>query len=85
MPPVRTTLPRRRRDCARLGVLEDILQLVGLGGELLVAAWGAFQLPPEPEVRGAVTFVAHALFWAAAVINRTDFNLSQDDWSHITT
>lgn len=44
------------------------LQLVGLGAELLVAAWGAFQLPPEPEIRDTVTFIAHALFWFAALI-----------------
>jgi phosphatidylglycerophosphate synthase len=44
------------------------LQLVGLGAELLIAAWGAFQLPPEPEIRETVTFIAHSLFWLAALI-----------------
>ncbi|HEY9219804.1 MAG TPA: CDP-diacylglycerol--glycerol-3-phosphate 3-phosphatidyltransferase [Phenylobacterium sp.] len=44
------------------------LQLVGLGAELLVASWGAFQLSADPSVREPVEVAAHALFWFAALI-----------------
>ncbi|HEY1415202.1 MAG TPA: CDP-diacylglycerol--glycerol-3-phosphate 3-phosphatidyltransferase [Caulobacteraceae bacterium] len=44
------------------------LQLVALGAELLVACWGAFSLPGDPEILGPATIGAHALLWLAAVI-----------------
>jgi CDP-diacylglycerol--glycerol-3-phosphate 3-phosphatidyltransferase len=44
------------------------LQLVALGGELLVAAWGAFDLPQDPAVLGPVSNGVHILFWIAAVV-----------------
>ncbi|MFI4934376.1 MAG: CDP-diacylglycerol--glycerol-3-phosphate 3-phosphatidyltransferase [Caulobacterales bacterium] len=44
------------------------LQLVALGGELLVASWGAFSLPDDPAVLGPVTFAAHSLLWIAAIL-----------------
>ncbi|HEY1879897.1 MAG TPA: CDP-diacylglycerol--glycerol-3-phosphate 3-phosphatidyltransferase [Caulobacteraceae bacterium] len=44
------------------------LQLVALGAELLVACWGAFSLPDDPEILGPATIGAHALLWLAAVI-----------------
>ena len=42
------------------------LQLTSLGLELVVAAWGAFNLPMEWQAGVAV--FAHGLFWIAAVI-----------------
>jgi CDP-diacylglycerol--glycerol-3-phosphate 3-phosphatidyltransferase len=44
------------------------LQLVALGGELLVACWAAFSLPSDPAIQGPATIAAHALLWLAAVI-----------------
>jgi len=44
------------------------LQLVALGLELFVAAWGAFGLSDDPGVRNPVTYLAHGLFWLAAVV-----------------
>lgn len=44
------------------------LQLVGLGAELLVVAWGAFGLPADPGLQGGATIAAHAIFWFAALI-----------------
>ncbi len=44
------------------------LQLVGLAGELLISSWAAFDLPADPELRGPVTFAAHAIFAVAAVV-----------------
>ncbi|MET0294826.1 MAG: CDP-diacylglycerol--glycerol-3-phosphate 3-phosphatidyltransferase [Phenylobacterium sp.] len=44
------------------------LQMVGLGAELLSASWGAFGLPPEPQMQGGFTWIAHGIFWFAAVI-----------------
>jgi CDP-diacylglycerol---glycerol-3-phosphate 3-phosphatidyltransferase len=45
------------------------LQLVALALELLVATWSAFPfLPDNPAVQGPVTFVAHSLFWLAALV-----------------
>ena len=44
------------------------LQLTALGAELLVAAWGAFGLPMEPNLLNPVTATAHGLFWIAAVV-----------------
>ena len=44
------------------------LQLTALGAELLVACWGAFDLPPDPAVHEPVTLIAHSLFWIAALV-----------------
>lgn len=44
------------------------LQLTALGLELFVAAWGAFGLPDDPGVRNPVTYVAHGVFWLAALV-----------------
>ena len=44
------------------------LQLVALGAELLIASWGAFNLPADPSVHGPVTLFAHGLFWIAALV-----------------
>lgn len=44
------------------------LQLAALGAELLVACWGAFDLPPDPAVHEPVTLAAHGLFWIAALV-----------------
>ena len=43
------------------------LQLVALTGELIVASWAAFGLPPEPML-GPATVFAHGLLWVAAVV-----------------
>ncbi|CAN5812580.1 CDP-diacylglycerol--glycerol-3-phosphate 3-phosphatidyltransferase [soil metagenome] len=44
------------------------LQLIGLGAELLVASWGAFQLPADPSIREPVTLFAHTTLWVAALV-----------------
>ena len=44
------------------------LQLVALGAELLVASWGAFQLPADPSIREPVTLFAHTTLWIAAIV-----------------
>ena len=44
------------------------LQLLALTGELLVACWAAFGLPPQPAVLGPATILAHALLWIAALV-----------------
>jgi CDP-diacylglycerol--glycerol-3-phosphate 3-phosphatidyltransferase len=44
------------------------LQLVALGAELLVASWGAFQLPADPAIREPVTLFAHTTLWVAALV-----------------
>jgi len=44
------------------------LQLTALALELVVAAWGAFGLPPEAQVRGGFEIAAHTLFWIAALV-----------------
>ena len=44
------------------------LQLVALGGELLLAAWGAFDLTADPTVRLPVTVFVHGLLWLATII-----------------
>jgi CDP-diacylglycerol--glycerol-3-phosphate 3-phosphatidyltransferase len=43
-------------------------QLVALGAEILIAAWGAFGLPDDPGVLGPASLVAHGLLWLAAII-----------------
>ena len=44
------------------------LQLVALGGELLLAAWGAFDLSADPTVRLPVTVFVHGLLWLATLV-----------------
>jgi CDP-diacylglycerol--glycerol-3-phosphate 3-phosphatidyltransferase len=44
------------------------LQLVALGAELVVAAWSALDLPPDPRPILAATWTAHALLWLAAAV-----------------
>lgn len=44
------------------------LQLVALSFELVLAAWGAFGLPQDASFHGPFQFVAHTLFWIAAVV-----------------
>jgi CDP-diacylglycerol--glycerol-3-phosphate 3-phosphatidyltransferase len=44
------------------------LQLTALAFELVIAAWGAFGLPDDPAVRNPATYVAHGLFWLAAIV-----------------
>lgn len=44
------------------------LQLIALGAELLIASWGAFNLPADPALHGPVTLFAHGLFWIAALV-----------------
>lgn len=44
------------------------LQLVALGVELFVSAWGAFGLSYDPAVLGPATLTAHALLWLAALV-----------------
>lgn len=52
----------------RLAKWKTTLQLTALTAELLVASWGAFDLPADPAIREPVTLVAHALMWAAAIV-----------------
>lgn len=44
------------------------LQLVAIGAELILASWGAFNLPPEPGAMGGFTIVAHGLLWLATLV-----------------
>lgn len=44
------------------------LQLVALGMELVVAAWGAFDLPQAGPLLPTFEIAAHTLFWAAALV-----------------
>jgi CDP-diacylglycerol--glycerol-3-phosphate 3-phosphatidyltransferase len=44
------------------------LQLIALGAQLLLASWGAFQLPADPSVREPATLVADGLLWIAALV-----------------
>jgi CDP-diacylglycerol--glycerol-3-phosphate 3-phosphatidyltransferase len=45
------------------------LQLVALGMELIVGAWGAFPfLPQDPAIEGPFIIAAHSLFWLAALV-----------------
>jgi CDP-diacylglycerol--glycerol-3-phosphate 3-phosphatidyltransferase len=44
------------------------LQLTALALELIVAAWGAFNLPADPAIQGPAAAVAHGLFWLAAIV-----------------
>ena len=44
------------------------IQLVAVGGELLIGTWAAWPLPSEPSVLGPATATVHALLWIAAAI-----------------
>jgi len=44
------------------------LQLLALGAELFLAAWGAFRLPDDPALLGPATLGAHGLLWTAAIV-----------------
>jgi CDP-diacylglycerol--glycerol-3-phosphate 3-phosphatidyltransferase len=44
------------------------LQLVALAMELVVAAWGAFNLPTEPSIQNPAIIAAHSLFWIATLV-----------------
>ena len=44
------------------------LQLIALGAELMVAAWSALDLPPDPGPILAATRLAHGLLWIAATV-----------------
>lgn len=52
----------------RLAKWKTTLQLTALAAEMIVASWGAFNLPAEPTVRDPVTLVAHSLMWVATVV-----------------
>src|SRR3954470_14527627 len=44
------------------------LQLTALALELVVAAWGAFGLSPDPAVQNPWIIAAHTLFWIATAV-----------------
>ena len=44
------------------------LQLTALTAELLIASWGAFNLPADPAIQEPATFLAHTLMWVATVV-----------------
>jgi len=44
------------------------IQLVAVGGELLVGTWAAWPLPSEPSVLEPFTLLVHILLWIAAAI-----------------
>jgi CDP-diacylglycerol--glycerol-3-phosphate 3-phosphatidyltransferase len=44
------------------------LQLTALAFELVVAAWGAFGLSPDPAIQNPATIAAHTLFWIATAV-----------------
>ncbi|WP_374578425.1 CDP-diacylglycerol--glycerol-3-phosphate 3-phosphatidyltransferase [Phenylobacterium sp.] len=52
----------------RLAKWKTTLQLTALAAEMVVASWGAFDLPSEPAVRDPATLVAHSLMWVATVV-----------------
>ena len=52
----------------RLAKWKTTLQLTALAAEMVIASWGAFDLPAEPAVRDPATLVAHSLMWAATVV-----------------
>jgi CDP-diacylglycerol--glycerol-3-phosphate 3-phosphatidyltransferase len=47
---------------------KTVIQLVAVGGELLVGTWAAWPLPSEPTVLGPFTLLVHTLLWIAAAI-----------------
>jgi CDP-diacylglycerol--glycerol-3-phosphate 3-phosphatidyltransferase len=59
----RVTLP-----VTLLAKWKTTLQLIALGAELMVAAWSALGLPPDPGPILAVSMIAHTLLWIAAVV-----------------
>jgi CDP-diacylglycerol--glycerol-3-phosphate 3-phosphatidyltransferase len=44
------------------------LQLTALTAELLVASWGAFNLPADPAIQEPATYIAHTLMWVATIV-----------------
>ena len=52
----------------RLAKWKTTLQLTALAAEMVIASWGAFDLPAEPAVRDPATLVAHSLMWVATVV-----------------
>lgn len=44
------------------------LQLVAIGGELVVVSWGAFNLPQDPAIIEPVSWAVHGLLGIAAVV-----------------
>jgi len=52
----------------QLAKWKTTLQLIALGGELLLASWGAFDLPADPGLRDPAAMVIHGLFWLATLI-----------------
>ncbi|AYV47123.1 CDP-diacylglycerol--glycerol-3-phosphate 3-phosphatidyltransferase [Caulobacter flavus] len=44
------------------------LQLVAIGGELIVVSWGAFNLPQDPAIIEPVSWTVHGLLGVAAVV-----------------
>jgi len=52
----------------RLAKWKTTLQLTALAAEMIVASWGAFDLPAEPAVRDPATLIAHSLMWAATIV-----------------
>ena len=44
------------------------IQLVAVGGELLVGTWAAWPLPSEPTVLEPFTLLVHTLLWIAAAV-----------------
>lgn len=44
------------------------LQLVAIGGELVVVSWGAFNLPQDPALFDPVSYTVHGLLWVAAIV-----------------
>lgn len=52
----------------RLAKWKTTLQLTALAAEMVIASWGAFDLPADPAVRDPATLIAHSLMWAATVV-----------------
>ena len=52
----------------RLAKWKTTLQLTALAAEMVIASWGAFDLPAEPAVRDPATLIAHSLMWAATIV-----------------
>jgi CDP-diacylglycerol--glycerol-3-phosphate 3-phosphatidyltransferase len=59
----RVTLP-----VTLLAKWKTTLQLVALGAELVVATWGALDLPPDPGPILVASWTAHGLLWLAAAV-----------------
>ena len=52
----------------KLAKWKTALQMVALTAELVVAAWGAFGLSPDPAIQNPATIGAHTLFWLATAV-----------------